>query len=180
MSEFKAFAPGVQVIGQSVLSIVEGMGAFRETALRILKEHNIINPQPNHWYVQQDWLDAFKVISEKAGSMTLLMIGRQIPKNAKWPPDVDTLEKGLSSIDTAYHMNHRGGDIGCYRFEKTGDRSAKMVCRNPYPCDFDLGLIDAVAHKFKPPSVPIITAKHDPSQPCRKKGADSCTYLIHW
>ena len=61
MSEFKAFAPGVQVIGQSVLSIVEGMGAFRETALRILKEHNIINPQPNHWYVQQDWLDAFKV-----------------------------------------------------------------------------------------------------------------------
>ena len=87
--------------------------------------------------------------------MTLLMIGRQIPKNAKWPPDVDTLEKGLASIDVAYHLNHRGGEIGSYRFEKTSANTAKMVCRNPYPCDFDLGLIDAVAHKFKPDNAPI-------------------------
>ncbi|MBI5030397.1 MAG: hypothetical protein HZB51_07710 [Chloroflexi bacterium] len=112
--------------------------------------------------------------------MTLLMIGRQIPQNAKWPPDVDTIEKGLRSIDVAYHMNHRGGEIGSYRFEPTGKNSAKMICQNPYPCDFDLGIIDAVAHKFKPANVPMVTVKHDDSQPCRKKGADSCTYLINW
>jgi len=85
----------------------------------------------------------------------------------------------LASIDVAYHMNHRGGEIGPYDFEKTGDRSGKMICPNPYPCDFDMGIIAAVANKFAPEGT-FVTVKQDDSQPCRNEGADSCTYLISW
>jgi hypothetical protein len=194
MAQFKAFAPGVEVSGEAVLAVVEGMGAFKKTSLDTLAGHGIHDPERGHWYPQQSWLNAFQAIAERVGPATLFAIGKKIPENALWPPEIDTVEKALASIDVAYHMNHRISGvalfnpqtgqmregIGHYGFEKTGDRKARMVCPNPYPCDFDRGIIEAVARKFKPKDSLFVTVEHDDSQPCRKKGADSCTYLVSW
>jgi hypothetical protein len=70
--------------------------------------------------------------------------------------------------------------IGHYSFEKTGPRAANMVCKNPYPCDFDRGIIESAARKFKPADSIILSVTHDDSKPCRKKGHDSCTYIVTW
>lgn len=180
MTQLKAFAPNVEVNGETVLSILDGMGIFKHEGIRILADNNIPNPQPGQWFKQQDWLNAFKTIAEKVGPKTLRAIGRKIPENAQWPPQVDTLEKALGSVDMAYHMNHRNGDIGFYKYESPGGNKGRMVCKNPYPCDFDRGIIESVCRKFKPPSVPRVKVTHDDAQPCRQKGADSCTYLIEW
>jgi len=179
MAQFKALSPGVEVNGQTVLSIVDGMGAFKDAALAILKKSGIENPQPDHFYPQQAWLTAFKEIAEKFGPSTLTMIGKKIPENAIFPPEINTIEKALSAIDMAYHMNHRGGEIGHYRYQSSGEKSARLVCNNPYPCDFDRGIIMAMSRRFAPAGkTPKIV--HDDSQPCRKNGADSCTYLVSW
>ncbi len=179
MAQFKAFSPKVEVNGQTVLSVVDGMGAYKATALDILKQNGIDNPQPNHFYSQQAWLDSFKKIAEHFGPSTLLIIGKKIPENATFPPQIDSIEKALAAIDIAYHMNHRGGEIGHYQFTVTGNQTGKMVCNNPYPCDFDRGIITAMAVRFAPKDTnPKVT--HDDSQPCRKKGANTCTYLITW
>jgi hypothetical protein len=180
MAQFKSFAPGVEVTGEAILALVEAMPYTKNFALEILAENGIPDPQPGRWYAQQSWLNAFKTIAETIGPFTLFEIGQQIPENAVFPPGIDTLEKALSSIDEAYHMNHRGGEIGHYHFIKTGDKSAKMTCDNPYPCDFDQGIIESFTMKFKPNGTLFIKIKHDDSQPCRKQGADSCTYLISW
>jgi len=180
MAQFKAFAAGVEVNGETVLSVVDGMGAFQSKAIQILAENGISNPQAGKWYSQQAWLDAFKVIAEKMGGATIFLIGKGIPKNAQFPSDIDTLDKALASIDIAYHMNHRGGEIGSYRYEKLTERSAKLTCRNPYPCDFDRGIITTMVQKFKPKGVLNIKVRHDDTSPCRKEGADSCTYFIEW
>ncbi len=124
--------------------------SFRSTTVTILKKHGIVDPQPGHWYPQQSWLDAFQEISTSVGPMTLKVIGKSIPENALWPPQVDDVHKALGSVDIAYHMNHRGGEVGHYRYEKTGERSARVVCDNPYPCDFDAGIIEAAAKRFAP------------------------------
>ena len=85
----------------------------------------------------------------------------------------------MASIDVAYHMNHRGGDIGSYRFESTGPKSGKMICRNPYPSDLDQGIVYAVARRFAPKGAfPLV--KLDETAPSRKRGADACTFLIAW
>ncbi len=107
------------------------------------------------------------------------VIGHKIPETAIWPPEVNTIEQALASIDVAYHMNHRNGDIGHYTFIKTGERSGKMTCGNPYPCDFDFGIIEGTGKKFAPDKT-FLRVQHDNSQPCRKADADSCTYLITW
>ena len=179
MAQFKARDPRVEVNGAAVLSFAEAIEVFRDLSLQVLAEHGIVDPKEGEWYPQQAWLDAFKEIAEKTGPATLKAIGKKIPELALWPPDVDTIEKALASIDMAYHMNHRGGDIGHYNFEKTGEQSGKMVCDNPYPCDFDLGIIEATAKRFAPKGVST-NVKHDDSQPCRKKGDDSCTYFVSW
>jgi hypothetical protein len=179
MVMFKANSPEAQVNGQTVLSVVDGMGTFKAQALAILKDNGIDNPQPDKWYSQQAWLNAFKAISDKIGPNTLFIIGKKIPENAQFPPGINTVETGLSAIDVAYHMNNRGGEIGHYNFQGTGPRNAKMCCDNPFPCDFDRGIITAMTTRFAPKdAVPKI--QHDDSQPCRKKGAASCTYLISW
>ena len=180
MAQFKAFAPSVEVNGETVLSVVNGMGIYKKQSIEFLEKNGINNPQPGQWYSQQAWLNAFKEISETIGPKTLFAIGKAIPENAKFPPEIDSIEKGLSAIDVAYHMNHRGGEIGHYKFESTGYNSGKMVCKNPYPCEFDKGIIESMAQKFKPKDSIMAFVEHDNSQPCRKKGADSCTYLISW
>ena len=179
MAQFEAYAPQVMVNGQTVLSVVSGMGVFKDSACRILERHGIPNPSPNGWYPQQAWLNAFREIAGTIGARTLHQIGSSIPASARFPPGIDSIEKALASIDAAYHLNHKGGEIGHYQYVKTGPSSATVTCRNPYPCDFDRGIIEAMVTRFKPAgSIPRV--QHDASKPCRSKQGDSCTYLISW
>ncbi|HEX9059938.1 MAG TPA: hypothetical protein VF941_07145 [Clostridia bacterium] len=180
MAQFKAFSSSVEVNGETVLSVVNGVGAFKRQALDILIRNGINDPKAGQWYPQQSWLNAFKEIAEKIGPKSLFSIGKAIPANANFPPDINTIEKALSSIDVAYHMNHKGGEIGHYKFVKTEGNTGKMICNNPYPCEFDMGIIEAMAQKFKPADSVMAFVEQDDSQPCRKKGAESCTYLITW
>jgi len=179
MSQYKAFSSNVEVNGETVLSVVEGVGAFKTSAIKTLQEAGIENPTPGKWYRQQAWLDAFRKIAESIGQNTLLQIGRKIPQAAKFPPEIDNVEKALASIDIAYHMNHRGGDIGNYKFEKTAPNVARIICKNPYPCNFDKGIIQAMAERFRP-SGSIVSVTHADDQPCRNKGGDSCTFVVKW
>ena len=179
MAQFQALSPNVMVNGQTVLSVVTGMGAFKATAAQILQRNGIPNPEATAWYPQQAWLNAFREIAQSIGSSTLHQIGMSIPRNAKFPPGIDTIEKALESLDVAYHLNHRGGEIGHLSFVKTGPSQGVMTCQNPYPCPFDQGLIEAVAAQFKPADS-FLRVQHDSSKPCRSKQGESCTYLISW
>jgi len=190
MSVYVAFNSNVEVNGETVLSVLEGMPIFKTTAIKILADNQIVNPIPGNWYPQQLWLDAFKQIADKVGEATLQKIGNSIPENAQWPPQVKTVEDALGSIDIAYHMNHRIGSsilfnpstgqmkegIGHYQLKKIDNKTMHMICNNPYPCKFDFGIIDAVIKKFKA-SGQMITVRHEPGD-CRSKGADSCSYKV--
>ncbi|MBU2523972.1 hypothetical protein KKG71_02145 [Patescibacteria group bacterium] len=192
MTQFKAINPSVEVNGQTVFAIVDGMGDMKNMAFQILEENGISDLKPENWYSQQSWLDAFKQISEKIGPATLNEIGKKIPENAKFPPEINDIHKALASIDVAYHLNHRlDGEImfdtengsmkvgiGHYRYRKISDRCAEVECYNPYPCEFDKGIVTAMAQKFKPADSYGIEV--DSSGKCRKNGDESCTYRVRW
>ena len=181
MAEFKALDPNVEVNGETVHAVVDGMGAFKESALKILAAHGIADVRAGRWYKQQAWLDAFKSISQQVGNGTLFDLGLKVPERAKLLPDISTLGKALPAIDITYHMSHRNGEIGHYYFRRIADKTVEIVCDNPYPCDFDRGIITAFCNRF-PPKGTTVKARvtHDDSRPCRKQGADSCTYLMNW
>lgn len=179
MTLFVAYDQKVEVNGETVLAVVDGLGSYTETAFKWLKMNGIDKPKSGQWYSQQAWLNTFKLITERLGPASMMKIGAAIPNNAQWPPEIDSVEKALASIDVAYHMNHRNGPIGHYSFTKTGPRSGTMVCKNPYPDSFDWGIIEATAKKFKNPD-DYVTVTIDESKPVRAKGAESTTYLISW
>ena len=183
MAQFIPFAPNVEVNGETVLSIVNAFPEYlMDLAYKILSHNEISNPVPGEWYSQKAWLDAFKEISTKFGANTLFEIGKVIPANANFPPDIDTIEKALASIDIAYHMNHRNGDIGFYKLASINydTKEAIMRCKNPYPCDFDRGIITTMARKFRPADSKLPTVTLDLSKPGRLDGADDSWYIVKW
>lgn len=192
MAQFIAFEDGITVNGQTILSVVNALekAKAKDIALDVLAENNLINIEDKKWYKQIDWLNTFKSISEEMGETILFFIGKSIIDNAEFPPEINSLEKGLASIDIAYHMNHQKGGkqmfnpengeklngIGFYKVTEVQDNQIKMVCENPYPCDFDRGIITSMARKFEQ----LAEVKLDLSTKGRKDGKKSSTYLITW
>jgi hypothetical protein len=78
----------------------------------------------------------------------LQKIGRDKPKNTVWPPDIETATDAVMSINEAYQRNHRNGKVGGYHAEQINPGHMKLTCNNPYPCQFDQGLIEGVVFKF--------------------------------
>ena len=178
MAVFKSYSPNVDVNGESILAVVEGMGAFKKTAYQILEENGIKDPQPQKWFNLQNYLNAFKVISEKLGNATLKVIGMKIPETAVLPPQLDTIEKALSMMDQAYHMNYQNGEIGHYAYEKTGKNKGVMTCSSPYPCAYDIGIIEGFLYKLRV-NGQILRQKHAPGE-CRMEGARQYKYEVYW
>ncbi|AYB34585.1 hypothetical protein [Chryseolinea soli] len=182
MAQFIPFDSKVQVNGQTILSVVNALHSGQETRRIILEKNGIKDPKPGAWFPQSAWLKAFEEISKTIGSYTLFSIGKAIPEHATFPPEIDSLEKALSSIHVAYQMNHRGGEIGYYKlvwFDGPA-RKAMMECKNPYPSEFDRGIITTMLRRFKPRD----SFKYDVSLnlafPTRLKGNDSCMFNIVW
>lgn len=182
MAQYIPFDSDVEVNGETILSFVNAMPIYRDTMLSILDKHDIKNPIQGEWYSQKGWLNSFKEIGEKYGANTLYAIGKVIPENAQFPPDIDSLEKALASIDVAYHMNHRNGEIGYYKLISFHEdlRTAVMECKNPYPSNFDRGIIMTMTRKFKPEGSIIVNVELDENAPSRLNGAESCTYKVTW
>lgn len=182
MAQYVPFAKNVEVNGQTILSFVNALPAFKVTMEAILANYGLVNIQPEQWYSQKSWLDAFREIGEKYGANTLFAIGKVIPESAKFPPAIDDLEKALSTIDVAYHMNHQNGEIGYYKLISFNSslRTAVMECKNPYPSSFDRGIITTMARKFRPKDSILVNVEVDNNFPSRLNGADSCTYKVGW
>jgi hypothetical protein len=183
MAPYTAFDRDVEINGQTVLAVVEeAMGkfsdAYRDRALAALAEEGIDDPSPEEWYPQQAWLNAFETIAEELQPHVLDRVGEQIPEVADWPNEFDAVPEALRSIDEAYRRNHRGGEIGEYRFESAGDRAGEITCHNPYPCPFDRGLVRGVAKRYA--SVDAFVFVEETGSTCRRDGDDACTYTVHW
>lgn len=176
MAQYIAFTPNVEVKGISILGIIETMG---EEVIPIFEKHNLVDISPDEWYNQQEYLNAYKELAE-LNFMNLVAIGMKVPDHAVWPPHIKTVHDALASVNVAYQMNHRGGEIGSYDYTALGDQQGVMVCHNPYPSDFDYGLIYRIVQKFRTDERNNITVKRDNKSPNRLTGADSCTYHINW
>ncbi len=182
MAEYVPFSPNVEVLGQTVLSCVNALPSYQNVMEQVLSKHGLVEVIPEKWYSQERWLNAFRDIGKRYGPHTLFLIGKAIPLNAKFPPNINNLESALHSIDVAYKMNHRNGEIGYYKLLEinVSQKRAVMECKNPYPSYFDMGIILSMARKFKGNPSDIIEIVRDETKPTRLTGAPSCQYLIKW
>ena len=60
------------------------------------------------------------------------------------------------------------------------ERSAVMVCDNPYISKIDEGVITGLLRKCKPEDSVYLEVKLDLTKETRTNGGDSCTFLLRW
>ena len=189
----------IEVFGRGFLSLYEALGNLQTFAENIFQENKIGTKNskgiyeiiPDNWYPMDQSLTFYNAIKEKIGLRTLTNVGKKIIEKAMFPPGMDSIEKGLESLNIAYHMNHRKNGkvmfdpatgiilsgIGSFKLELTpGKKEAILICENPYPSEFDEGIITGMAKKFQPEAVVTL----DTTKPTRRKGGDSCTFKIKW
>lgn len=170
----------IEVRGETVRSLVDSLSDLKEFVIEILNNNGIVYPFNQEWYSRDAWILSLRQVGEKLGTSALFSIGRNVFEQAIFPPELVDLKSALESIDVAYYMNHQNGDIGHYKLAFFEEFKATMICDNPYPCDFDRGIITSISLKFIPEQTFTVKVVHDESKSCRSKGGDSCTYQITW
>lgn len=179
MERFEPLDSNVEVIGDATLAIVNSFPEFmRGLALQMLRKHGIADPTPGQWYEQRALLKCFEDLGREYGCHTLFEVGKAIPDHAIFPPDVNNLEQALNTLDVAYQMNHRNGTIGFYKLTEHDKEKRRIImqCRNPYPCDFDRGIITSLARKY----YPNVNVTLDETKPSRKDGAKESWYIVEY
>ena len=197
--QFKPFEPGIEAYGASIDGIVDAFKLFPSVALKrmvafgigTMSGKNNVTIERDAWYPLDKFLAAFESIATEVGSRGLFQYGQHLPKYAPFPPQINDVHSALASLDVAYHMNHRKAGkvmfdpatgrmlegIGHYGYKPVpNEKKIIAVCENPYPCEFDRGIITSLAARFEKMS----RVTHDDKAPCRKVGADSCTYVVTW
>lgn len=176
MKEYEAKDKSVKASGMALRTYLVGLGdKFQKRGENILKKHGVVDLREDGFYPMQSWLDAMKEIHGIVGDHVIFKMGTHIPTQAKFPPEINSAHMGLGAIDIAYHMNHTEGDIGHYAYERVAEKEAKVICTDPYPCDFDRGIVESMAKMFEPKATVVCNGKE-----CRKKGGDQCTYTVKW
>ncbi|HVJ15544.1 MAG TPA: hypothetical protein VM686_08885 [Polyangiaceae bacterium] len=195
----KAYEPGIEVSGASLAAILDGFKQYPSIAMKHLVKHGVIKNagatwtevDKSGWYPLETWLAAHDAIASEVGINALYSIGKSIPKAIPLPPHITDIFMLMGSIDVVYHMNHRKNGKVMFNpetgemLEGIGHHSAKidkdnkrivMESSDPYPCDFNRGIMTAWAARFQEDAKTI----HDNNAPCKKKGAESCSYIIWW
>ena len=188
----------IEVHGQDILSFMDALSTADYLGDMILKEEKIgtlVDGKyviiPEEWYLLEDKIKILQKVLEYVGPTTLKAVGQKIPENAIFPPDIDDIHKAISSINIAYHMNHRkAGEImynkvtgtitegiGYYGYQAVeGEKKIISVCENPNISEYDEGILTAMARRFES----SVKVELDTSKPTRRNGGDSCTFIITW
>jgi len=182
MPQFKALSTHAEISGRTLLGILSGLevaGAPREEIVTILAKAGVLDPQPGDWYPQQAILTVLDESAKRWGTEALRSAGRAVPVTARFPPEVDSLERALLTLDVAYQVNHRGGRIGQYTCRPVGPRQMEIYCDNPYGCAFDQGILEILLARHAS-SGALPRLEHAPGTGCREDGARACCFRIAW
>ncbi len=196
MEQQFAIDPGVEVSGASIGSTLDAFQQYPSIVTKYLVQHGLISGKQSQidrtaWYALDKWLVVYHAIAKDVGINSLYTIGKKVPENIQLPPQVTDIRSVFGSLNIAYHLNHRKngelmfdpatgkmldgiGNVTC-EFAN-GEQKLTLKFENPYPCEFDRGLIHAFATRFEAGA----RVMHDNNAPCRKKGASNCTYVVSW
>jgi hypothetical protein len=185
MAEFQVYEPNVEVLGQAVQAFLDSFPPdIKYVGEEILERHGLLKAVSGEYYRVQTVLDAMKEAFDRLGNQMMFRTGLRFAAAARTPEQWHSLDACWAEIDLAHQMNHRGGHVGKWNYVDEGSgsglRKVKLVSSSHYPCHFDLGMLEGFAGRFRPANVVDVLIRHDDSQPCRHKGAGSCTYLITW
>jgi hypothetical protein len=190
----------IEVSGMAMSSFIKAFRLFPGVLTKYLIKYGISRDEqsasiePGAWYPLSGWIALTKAVEREVGPNSLFAVGQNVPGLAAYTPELQdqlsTIEGAMRVLDVGYHMNHRKNGvrmfnpangqmlegIGHYGVQRTeGQRHAMAIFDNPYPCDFDRGILTA-AVKISEPRAKVTHS----GTSCRKRYDPCCTYAITW
>lgn len=181
MREFECSDESITVSRGVVDSFVAAFGQYRTRGERVVQRHlgvDVVSSAPDAQFSLAGFLGAMAELQSQFGAPFMKKVGSFIFDKATFPPGIDTIEQALGIVHVAYHMNHSknaDGRIGGYHWRATSERGGTMMCDNPYPCAFDMGILETIGRRF----VPTANVAHAPGS-CRHTNGGSCAYEVSW
>ncbi|MCU0497210.1 MAG: hypothetical protein MUF87_07665 [Anaerolineae bacterium] len=120
----------------------------------ILAKHGLTEIKADHWYPMQIFLDVFRDIVDRQSGVTLDLIAigiRGVETSAPFPPEIDTLEKGLAMMDyVSRHVNVKNvpPEFG-YPVTKIEEGHLHLTNNTPIPDDSIYGYIWGITNRLK-------------------------------
>ena len=170
----------VEVSGAFIASFLESLGPYQRRAEVIVLEYcesrddRIIS---GCFYPLGGFLDALRRFEEQFGSEFITGFGALMAEKMVLPFFIRGPEEALAGLDIIFRLHHKNGqpDLGGYRwYAQPG--GGRMICDNPYPCDFDRGMLAGLLNRFGSPA----RLRHDQPHVCRSRGGDACIYVVEW
>ena len=183
MAEYKVSSPDAELLGGMLYSLWTAFPErFQEMIKKVLAKHGVVDVVPENWYRLQPVLDALKEIEDSYGHFLLREVGEQAAERAPIPPEINSLQAVLFSLNPTLHKFHRGGNIGGYEVkeEKTsqGLTRYRVVASTPYPCSLTSGYLEGFSKRFGAAEWKEVLVRHDEEGPCRRKGSETCIYFV--
>lgn len=176
MTQFVAYNANAEVLGASMMPIIGAMGAV---ALPVLASHNLGHILTDKWYSLQDLLNAFRELHD--ANYDFVAVGMRIPDDARFPPNINSIESALQSLNEAYHLNHQN-EGGGWEVHMISENEIACISSTPYPSDMEYGIIYGLTRRFRPQGVNFTVYHEDTvdGKPNRKNGGQSCLYRVIW
>jgi hypothetical protein len=183
MAEYKASSPNCELIGSMVASLWAAFPENFQGAIKgVLLKHGVADIQPEKWYLLQSVLDALKELETTFGHHLLSQVGEQAALRAPVPPEVKSFKDCLINMNATLKKINRGGSAGGYEVQEDdapgGLQRFRVIASTPFPCSLTRGYLESFARRFGPVGTQEVLVRHDEQNPCRRNGADTCTYYV--
>jgi hypothetical protein len=169
---------GATALGAHIIATFEALGLYTAAGYSILAKNGITDIKPDEWYPMQAFCNFFEAIDTKVGAY---IIGKTLGATVPLPPEANTVEKALSRLDVVYKTNYKGvAWTEGWRVQISGDKSAKLIFRGPFPDDFVRGVTEGFVRRFNRGAGGRVTVRIDAAAPRRDRGESSTTLLASW
>jgi len=143
----------------------------------ILNKYGLLSPSEKTWHAHRDVLQMIREVASGNNDCDLYSTGAIVQACLGLSDIKGGVNMALAAVDDQYQSTHRGPDAGGYQLLKWKCGTISVTCDNPYPCEFDRGMLESLLKRFAPSGiVPDIVHDHDAR--CRDLGDHACTYKI--
>jgi hypothetical protein len=184
----------VEMAGSRAAAIVRRLG-FQTLASHFLLREGVgsLSPdgrvafEPEGWYPVRGFVKAAHRFLAELGPRALFNVGVAAPSLEERPAN---LAECVARFDIAHHRGFRWRGrsmhdaatgritpgMGRYRAEALAERTLAITASGPWPCELDRGFLTRMALDVERDAV----VAHDDEQPCRKRGAGRCRFIVRW
>ena len=103
------------------------------------------------WYERRDFLAMLEETMQSSPRIDLISVGLQVVQYAPFPPDLDSVEGALQSLDSTYRASHQHlPEEDGWEIERVNGNTYLAIDCTPYPTNFSYGVVFGLVERYAP------------------------------